>query len=269
MMKVADEVWSDHLKPLVDNFLDLVGTVINGALRIYNQAILPIVNWLNDKLGPVVKTVLKGVVTQWGNMVKNVTDYVNKVIKVWKSIVSFITDVFTGDWESAWEDVKDIFSGVCDALGTLFKAPINLIIAGFNKLLSGIEWVVNSLVDALNSISIDVPSVLQDIVGFDKFCFDLDNISIPQIPALAKGTVVPANYGSFLAVMGDNKKEPEVVSPYSTIVQAVKDAQGGAKGPMTINLYLQTRQGIRAVSSAVIDDINDITNSTGVNPVFM
>lgn len=269
MMSVADEVWSDHLKPLVDNFLDLVGTMINGALRIYNQAILPVVNWLNDKLGPVVKTVLKGVVTQWGNMVKNVTDYVNKVIKVWKSIVSFITDVFTGDWENAWEDVKDIFSGVCDALGTLFKAPINLIIAGFNKLLSGIEWVVNSLVDALNSISIDVPSVLQDIVGFDKFGFDLDNISIPQIPALAKGTVVPANYGSFLAVMGDNKKEPEVVSPYSTIVQAVKDAQGGAKGPMTINLYLQTRQGIRAVSSAVIDDINDITNSTGVNPVFM
>lgn len=272
MMSVADEVWSDHLKPLVDNFLDLVGTVINGALKIYNQAILPIVNWLNDKLGPVVKTVLKGIVTKWGNMVKNVTDYVDKLITVFKSIVKFVTDVFTGDWESAWEDVEEIFSGVCDSLGTLFKAPINLIIAGFNKLLSGIEWVVNSLVDALNSISIDVPSVLQDIVGFDKFGFDLDNISIPQIPALAKGTVVPANYGSFLAVLGDNKREAEVVSPYSTIVKAVKDAlggSGGAKQPVTINLLLQSRSGIRTVSSAVIDDINDITNSTGVNPVFM
>lgn len=269
MMSVADEVWSDHLKPLVANFLDLVGTVVNGALTIYNKAILPIVNWLNDKLGPVVKTVLKGVVTQWGSMVKNITDYANKVIKVWKSIISFITDVFTGDWESAWEEVKNIFSGVCDALGTLFKTPINIMIKGVNKLLEGIEWLVNSMVDALNTVSIDVPGPLEDIVGFDKFGFDLDHISIPQIPALAKGTVVPANYGSFLAVMGDNKKEPEIVSPYSTIVQAVKDAQGGAKGPMTINLYLQTRQGIRAVSSAVIDDINDITNSTGVNPVFM
>lgn len=44
------------------------------------------------------------------------------------------------------------------------------------------------------------------------------------IPGLATGTVVPAHYGEFLATLGDNKREPEIVSPYSTMKQAMLDA---------------------------------------------
>ena len=44
------------------------------------------------------------------------------------------------------------------------------------------------------------------------------------IPKLATGTVVPASYGEFLAVLGDNKREAEVISPLSTMKQAVKEA---------------------------------------------
>ena len=44
-----------------------------------------------------------------------------------------------------------------------------------------------------------------------------------KVPKLANGTVVPANNGEFLAMLGDNKKETEVVSPLSTIKQAIKE----------------------------------------------
>lgn len=33
-----------------------------------------------------------------------------------------------------------------------------------------------------------------------------------EIPKLATGTVVPASHGEFLAMLGDNKRETEVVS---------------------------------------------------------
>lgn len=42
-------------------------------------------------------------------------------------------------------------------------------------------------------------------------------------PALATGTVIPPNR-EFLATLGDNKREPEVVSPLSTMKQAVMEA---------------------------------------------
>lgn len=268
LMTTADSVWKNHLKPLADNFLDLVGTFADGALKIYNKFILPIKNWFADTLAPVVSTVISAMIENIGDMVSSAADLFNDLIDVFKSIITFITDVFTGNWEDAWTDVKDIFAKICTLLGDLFKAPINLMVKGINKLLSGIETLVNDMADALNEFSIDVPSPLQKIVGFKKFGFDLDHVSIPQIPELARGTVVPANYGEFLAILGDNKREAEVVAPYSTIVKAVRDAQGSAKGgAMTVVVNIQTKNGLRTLGQVSIDEINDIIDSTGNIPI--
>lgn len=90
------------------------------------------------------------------------------------------------------------------------------------------------------------------------------------LPALASGTVVPANFGRFAAILGDNKKEPEVVSPLSTMKQAVLEAlamQGNQKQPVTINISLDTRNGKRLLTKEVIDDINDIIDTTGKVPI--
>ena len=41
---------------------------------------------------------------------------------------------------------------------------------------------------------------------------------------LATGTVVPPRAGMFAAILGDNNRETEVVSPLSTMKQALKEA---------------------------------------------
>ena len=49
--------------------------------------------------------------------------------------------------------------------------------------------------------------------------------SIPyKMPMLATGTVVPPRAGMFAAILGDNNRETEVVSPLSTMKQALKEA---------------------------------------------
>ncbi len=45
-----------------------------------------------------------------------------------------------------------------------------------------------------------------------------------QMPRLATGTVVPPGAGEFAAILGDNKRETEVVSPLSTMKQALIEA---------------------------------------------
>ena len=65
-------------------------------------------------------------------------------------------------------------------------------------------------------------------------------------------------------------REPEVVSPLSTMKQAVIEAlasQGSQKQPVTINISLDTRSGKRLLSKEIIADINDITESTGKVPI--
>lgn len=59
-----------------------------------------------------------------------------------------------------------------------------------------------------------------------------------QIPKLATGTVVPPNR-EFLSILGDNKREPEVVSPLSTIRRAVAEAlAANASGETVIDLTI-------------------------------
>lgn len=57
-----------------------------------------------------------------------------------------------------------------------------------------------------------------------------------DIPALAAGAIIPPN-NPFLAVLGDNTREAEIVAPYSAIKQAAGEAiaeRGGSSGPITI-----------------------------------
>ena len=93
----------------------------------------------------------------------------------------FVKSIFTGNWKKAWQGVKKIFKGVWDTLYSVVKAPINLIIGAVNKMTSAIESAVNWIIDGINSLSFDVPDWVPGIGG-ETFGFDLDTISIPEIP---------------------------------------------------------------------------------------
>lgn len=67
-----------------------------------------------------------------------------------------------------------------------------------------------------------------------------------DIPGFANGGVVPPN-DPFLAVLGDNKRETEIVAPYSTIKQAAGDAfaeRGGQSGVIPLHLYVHKGGGL-------------------------
>jgi len=86
------------------------------------------------------------------------------------------------------------------------KAPINSIID-----------ILNYLIGKLNSFSFDIPDWVPELGG-KTFGFD-----IPEIPHLASGGYVKANTPR-LAVIGDNKREGEIVAPESKIAEAVAKA---------------------------------------------
>ena len=91
---------------------------------------------------------------------------------------------------------------------------------------------------AINSISVSIPGWVP-VIGGNSIGFNLKQVKTPRIPRLATGTVVPANYGEFLAILGDNKREAEVVSPVSKIEEAVENVlnrRGGASGEIHIHL---------------------------------
>lgn len=196
----VDWLWDKHLKPLWDNILDFVGVLIECALQIYNQFILPIVNYLNAFLGPAFSTVFNFINDVATTVWAAIADGVDALITVFKGLVKFITGILTGDWKKAWEGIADIFKGVWDGIKATIRGVINIIIDIINGMISGIVSGVNSVIRAINSIGFTMP----DWLGGYSWSPGLQEFTAPQIPKLAKGGIVQT---PTLAMVGEAGKE--------------------------------------------------------------
>lgn len=152
------------------------------------------------------------------------TAIVDKVKEIWETIKTFwnthIAKYFTAEW---W--------------GNLGKKMINGLI---KKVVEGL----NKLIERINSFGFNLP----DVLGGGHVGFNISKITPPQ---LAQGTVVPPNR-KFLAMLGDNTKEHEIVSPVSTMKQAFTEAMiemGGnfGGGNTEVVLEIDGREFGRAV----------------------
>lgn len=215
-------LWNNHLKPLLKNFLDFVGKLANGVLEIYNKFILPVVNWIVREFGPAIAGGIGYVVEIFGGLFGGVVDAASYVIDALKGVVDFVVGVFTGDWLRAWNGLSDIFKGVINGMLALVESFVNFFIHAINK-----------VIDAANTLSFTAP----DWLGGKTYGLNFRKISELKLPRLATGAVVPPNR-EFMAVLGDNKSETEVVSPLSTMKQAMLEAlrEAGGSGETTLVL---------------------------------
>lgn len=96
----------------------------------------------------------------------------------------------------------------------------------------------------------------------------IPSISSYSIPRLAAGAVIPPNR-EFMAVLGDNKRETEIVSPLSTMKQAMLEAlkeAGGAGGE--INITVESVLDGKVVARNTVKHINAMTQQAG-KPVLL
>lgn len=161
-----------------------------------------------EVFGPVLGEQLNGFFAS----VKNIWDSIKQVFD---GVIDFIRGVFTGDWQRAWEGVKEIFRGTFNAFASLAKVPLNGVIALLNGAINGI----NRMIDALNSISFKIPDWVP-LLGGKSFGLHLAHVG--SIPYLAKGGIL--SRGS--AVVGEAGPELLTLTGGKAMVQPL-----GGNGP--------------------------------------
>lgn len=202
-METLDTLWTEHMKPLVTNLLDFVGEFVTAAAEIYNKFIAPVVSYLIDLLAPVFKNTFGDILKVVGGIIGNIVDSINGILTALKGIIQFVKGIFTGDWKTAWEGIKNIFGGIWDAMVTIVKAPINLIIGFINAMISGVESAINFVISGLNKLSFDVPDWVP-VIGGETFGIDIKKVDFKRIQYLAKGGIVNT---PTLSVVGEAGRE--------------------------------------------------------------
>lgn len=225
------KVGMDWIGGILQGILD---AVINVGTWIYEHVCLPLLNGFKDAFGInspstvmaeqggfLIEGLMQGIADFLPKLLEKMGEVVEGMKKKLLEIIDYVKGAFTQGWETAWGKVKDIFRGVFNGIISILESALNFIVSGINKLNFDVpEW---------------VPGIGGSSLGF--------NIQPVHLPRLASGTVVPPRAGEFAAILGDNKRETEVVSPLSTMKQALKEAllEAGGTGSggdihLTVNL---------------------------------
>ena len=278
----CSKLWNDHLKPLWDNVLAFLTSIWDAIKALWDAILKPVIKWCIDIFAPRFKALFARISKSARESIGFIIDIVNGFITTLRGLLDFITGVFTGDWKKAWGGIKTYFGGIWDTMCTLAERPINAMLSGIESFVNGFVAAINTLIRAVNKLSFTVPDWVPGIGG-EKFGLnisELKNVSIPRvsIPRLATGGYISANTPQ-LAVIGDNKREGEIVAPESKIAEAV--AVGVSKAMQQLILLLANKQSSTSSTpiiikigeddfwSGFIDYHNGIVKRTGDSPLLV
>lgn len=182
----------------------------------------------------------------------------------WEEIRNSATAKFTAIKDSivaAWNTLKSETSTIWNGIWGAMKSVINTILGGVESMVNGVINALNRMISALNNLSFDIPDWVPGIGG-ESFGLDIPTVSKVHLPRLASGTVVPPRAGEFAAILGDNKQETEVVSPLSTMKQALMEAlaESGVGGNQQVVIRFE---GNLAQLGRVLKPVIDAENNRG------
>jgi hypothetical protein len=157
-------------------------------------------DWIHNKFGNTIGNIYDLFVRQLQRTLDWFSSTMTRIKANFDEIISFVKNVFAGNWKAAWENVKNIFANIWgfikDTFGFVLNSLIdkartigssvgNVLASAFKSVINGIlrtiETMLNSPIRAVNSL-INLVNKLPGI--------NLGKIPTFNLPRLAKGGII-------------------------------------------------------------------------------
>lgn len=180
----------DGIKGIFSGIDDYFGNMFSNAWKKLVDIFSPVSEWVQENIIEPVAGLFTDFWDNWKTGVKAAWDAVTGVF-------GGIADWFKEKFSKAWQAVKDVFSvggkvfdGIKEGIVSAFKAVVNAIIGGINKVIAIPFNTINGILDTIQNVS---------ILGFEPFKDLLTGrLPVPQIPKLARGGVLKRGQVGFL-----------------------------------------------------------------------
>ncbi|MBF4512015.1 tape measure protein [Plantibacter sp. VKM Ac-2885] len=199
---------------LLTPLLDLIGVILPPLIQLLSFLINAGVMGLQIALGfliPMITSVVSAISGILVPVIQMISDTLG-------GLITFITGVFTGNWEQAWDGIVQIFAGI------------------WNGMVGIVKGVINGVIDLINGVIAGINNVAQGIKDASGGTIDL---TVSELPKLAKGGIIAARPGGMAAILGEGRYD-EAVVPLSP--QNLEQIRGGGSGGITQNNTFEQRQ---------------------------
>lgn len=172
---ILDPAWQglkkllDQLKPVAEFIGDVVIDCLNGLKEIFAKVaetfqekgdkIQEIISGVGEVIAAVwnavrpifelLRSIVSSVFTFIGNLIGNV---VGAAIDVLHGLIDFIAGIFTGDWDRAWNGIKEIFSGIWNGIKGIATSIWNFLKDIWNKVKDDVIGIWNSIKSFISNL---------------------------------------------------------------------------------------------------------------------
>ena len=267
IIKYWDEISAFFIKIanwIYDNIIVPVGEFFKNLWSGIKEVWSVVASWFSDNVIKPLKDFFQGM---WEGLKNGAKNAWQGIKNTFSTVATFFKDIFT----NAWTNVKKVFStggkifdGIKEGIVSAFKTVVNAIIGGINKVVAVPFNAINTALKKIRDI---------EFLGISPFKSIIKTISVPQIPKLATGTVIPPR-NEFMAILGDQKRGVNIEAPLETIKEGVRDVlsemgmSSNGKDIVIENLTIVNRMGTTDFSKSVVKGVRIAEKDLG-KPLFV
>lgn len=184
-----EDTYENHLKPVFDNIIEIIGIVIDILNDLWTNILQPIIAWIIENVLPVILPIIENLSQNIKDSVDFILDLINFLLAGVKLVFAAIHALLTKDTDKALRQTEKSVKDFVNSVIQLFESMVNHVVNGLNSLISG-----------FNSIGFDLP----DFLGGGSWHPSIPTIPTVNLPRLANGGVTT---GMTLAEIGEAGKE--------------------------------------------------------------
>ena len=230
--------------PLGDAILKIeafLGKLIDSLKLLWESVLVPLINWIIANLLPVVAKIIDVVGTTAIKVLESLIKIIGDVTDTLSGIIDFLVGVFTGDWELAWQGIKEIADGAWNFIKDVVSGAWEIIKTVTKGALSIIKSIISTAWNAIKALTSTIWNAIK------KTLSGLWN-SLKSTASTVFNAIKTKVVGVWDSVKNKTSKTWENVATFvSNKVEAIKNA--------ITNKFNAARDAVRSAFEGIVDFI--------------
>lgn len=198
------EVGAGIMAWVTSTILPIISQIATSLSNFWNGVLSPFLSWCLGVLAPIFGGVWTTICQFVVGAFTSIGEIISGGLQIFQGVIDFLTGVFTGNWQLAWDGITEIVSGVIDTITGLWDGLVSLLSTPINAAIN----ITKNIFGGDDSSAPD-----QNALGTNNFSGGYTWVGEhgPELMKLPQGTQIKTNNESKNMVNNNNSSPIQVI----------------------------------------------------------